>query len=127
MDSKDLKKLNRRELLELLVQVSETNEQLRTELDQLKDQLEQRRLSAPEVGTLAEAALVANNFFVDADRAAKQFTENLFMLEQATKERCTSMLKETLDECMQMRKEAGFPDDQLVPERWAKLASRKQG
>lgn len=119
MDAKSLKKLNRRELLEVMVQISEQNETLEQENEVLKSQLNDRKLSAKEVGTLAHAALDANGYFLSADKAAKQYLENVVRLEEETKLRCSRLLEETLEECIRLRAQAGVAQDQLVPSEWA--------
>ena len=118
MDAKSLKKLNRRELLELMVQISEENEVLARENEVLKAEIENRKLSAKEIGSLAQASLDANNYFVAAENAAKLYLENIARIEQETKERSSKLLEETLAECINMRAAAGFSADDLVPPAW---------
>ena len=118
MDAKSLKKLNRRELLELMVQISEENEVLARENEVLKAEIENRKLSAKEIGSLAQASLDANNYFVAAENAAKLYLENIARIEQETKERSSKLLEETLAECINMRAAAGFSADDLVPPTW---------
>lgn len=118
MDAKSLKRLNRRELLELMVQISEENEALTQENEILKSEIENRKLSAREVGSLAHASLEANNFFVAAENAAKLYLENIMRMEQETQARSERLLEETLEECIRMRARAGFGPDELIPEAW---------
>ena len=118
MDAKSLKKLNRRELLELMVQISEENEALAHENEVLKAEIENRKLSAKEVGSLAQAALDANNFFIAAEKSAKLYLENIARMEQETKERCSKLLEEALADCITKRADAGFSADNLVPPSW---------
>lgn len=77
LTKKDLKKLTRAELLELLVYQTKRVEKLRAELDDAKEQLSQREIHLQEAGTLSEAALRLNRIFEDADLAAKQYLENI--------------------------------------------------
>ena len=118
MDAKSLKKLNRRELLELMVQISEENEVLTRDNEVMKAELENRQISAREVGSLAQASLEANNYFIAAEQAAKLYLENVSRIEQEAKTRSSELLEETLAECIKMRAASGFPEDQLVPEGW---------
>ena len=123
MDAKSLKKLNRRELLEVMVKISEENEELTRENEELKAEIENRKLSAREVGSLAQASLDANNYFVAAENAAKLYLENIVRLEREAKERSSKLLEETLAECINMRAEAGFKAEQLVPPTWGEEGS----
>lgn len=77
MTDKKLRRLSRRALLELLVEQTRRGEELQEELDSVRAELESRRIVAAEAGTLAEAALRLNGVFAAADRAARQYLENL--------------------------------------------------
>lgn len=77
MTEKELRKLSRADLLRLLLRQTRRNEELQAELDRANAQLEQRRIEIERSGTLAEAALRLNGVFEAADRAAKQYLENL--------------------------------------------------
>ena len=77
MTEKELRKLSRADLLRLLLRQTRRNEELQAELDRVNAQLEQRRIEIERSGTLAEAALRLNGVFEAADRAAKQYLENL--------------------------------------------------
>lgn len=77
MIEKDLKKLNREEILEIMVQVSKENSRLHEEVEELKSQLAERQLKMAESGSLAEACLSVNDVLEKADAAAKLFLENL--------------------------------------------------
>ena len=123
MDAKSLKKLNRRELLEVMVKISEENEELSRENEELKAELENRKLSAKEVGSLAQASLEANNYFVAAENAAKLYLENIVRIERETKERSSKLLEETLADCINKRAEAGFSAEQLIPPSWGAAGS----
>ena len=76
MTGGELKKLNRAELLELLLDQVKLTEKLQQELDETKAKLEQRQLDIQETGSLAEAVLKINRVFADADIAAAQYLEN---------------------------------------------------
>ena len=77
MADKELKRLRRSELLELLVAQGRRLEQLERELADAKAELENRAITISSAGTLAEAALKLNGVFEAADAAAKQYLENL--------------------------------------------------
>lgn len=82
MTDKELRKLNRRELLELLLEQSRENERLREELEQTKEQLNSRKIQIEEAGSIAEAALKLNGIFEAAEEAARQYLENVRGLEK---------------------------------------------
>lgn len=75
MTSKELKRLSRAELLEMLISQMEENEALRTKLAGAEARLDSRMLEIQDVGTLAEAAMRLNAVFASADAAAKQYLD----------------------------------------------------
>lgn len=77
MTDKELRKLKRVELLELLVEQAAEMEQLRHELEETRRALKNREIMLEESGTLAEAALRINEVFAAADRAAQDYLENV--------------------------------------------------
>lgn len=76
---KSLKKLNRLELLELMVKLSEANDALIAENRQLKQALSVRPSisRATKVGSIAELALQTNGFFEAAQRAADDYLREI--------------------------------------------------
>lgn len=82
MTDKELRKLNRRELLELLLEESRENERLRSELEKTKEQLASRKIDLEESGSIAEAALKLNGIFEAAEQAAQQYLENVRRLQE---------------------------------------------
>ena len=84
MTDKELKRLSRTELLELLLEQVEENEALRAEISDLKEQLADRVIKLEKAGSIAEAALRLNGVFEAAEAAAKQYIESLKELEKNT-------------------------------------------
>ena len=81
MTSKELKRMSRSELLQMLLSQMEENERLRTQLDSANAQLEDRKIVCANVGSIAEAALQLNGVFDAAERAAQQYLESVRELE----------------------------------------------
>lgn len=77
MNEKELRRLSRMDLLEMLLEQSKEVEQLRAELETVKKQLEDRRIMEQEAGSIAEAALRLNKVFEAAQQAADQYLENI--------------------------------------------------
>lgn len=96
---KELKKLSRIELLELLVEQTERNEELERKLAETELELKNQSLNVKEVGTLAEACLKVNKVFEAADAAAKQYLANIKVYDDKKKE----MLSETERRCSEMQ------------------------
>lgn len=77
MTDKDLRKLKRVELLELLVEQTTEMEELRRQLEEARKALESRELMLQKAGSIAEAALAINEVFQAADRAAADYLRNV--------------------------------------------------
>ena len=77
MTDKELRKLSRMELLELLLAESRENERLRARLKSAEEKLASRVIDIENSGSLAEAALRLNHVFEAADKAARQYVENV--------------------------------------------------
>ena len=73
----NLKKLNRRELLELLLQARQENERLQQEIEQLRAENGEQTLQVEEIGSIAEASLKLSGVFEAAQRAADLYLENV--------------------------------------------------
>ena len=77
MTAKELKKLRRSELLEMLLARTEEVERLQAELAEANAKLADRSIAISEVGSIAEASLRLNGVFEAAEEAAKQYLENI--------------------------------------------------
>ena len=77
MTERELRKLSRLDLLELLVQQVEENERLRAELKQAREQLESRELMLENAGSIAQASLQISRVFEAAQMAADVYLENV--------------------------------------------------
>lgn len=77
MTPKELRRLRRSDLMEMLLELSQENRELRRELEDAKRQLQDRTIRIREAGSLAEAALQLNGVFEAAQAACQQYEENL--------------------------------------------------
>lgn len=95
MTAKELKKLRRSDLLEMMLDLTKENEQLRQQLEQAQKQLEDRTIAILDSGTMAEAVFRLNGVFEAAQAACDQYIENMKlrsgqhdrMMEQETNEK----------------------------------------
>lgn len=83
MTEKELKKLNRKQLLELLLIQTNRADELEKRLSEMQKALNDREITLSEAGSIAEAALKLNGIFEAADAAAKQYLDNIKRLESA--------------------------------------------
>ncbi len=77
MTDKELRKLSRAQLLELLLEQSREIDRLQSELDQTRRDLEDRTITINTCGSIAEASIAISNVFEEAQKAAEQYLENV--------------------------------------------------
>lgn len=77
MTQKELKRMGRRELLVLLLDVSKENELLRKQLNEAQRRLANRDIRLKHSGSIAEAALRLNGIFEAAQAAADQYLDSI--------------------------------------------------
>lgn len=77
MTSKELKRLRRTDLMEMLLELSKENEELRRQLGEANAKLEDKQLQVEKAGSLAEAALQLNGIFAAAQAACEQYEYNI--------------------------------------------------
>lgn len=124
MTDKELQKLNRAELLEMLLIQSKKIKKLENDIEDLNAKLEDKRIKIKDSGSMAEAAMKLNEVFEAADKAAAQYLDNAARnakiqnniaqkkLEQAemllteAKRRCEEMENDTKHKCDSMLRRA---------------------
>ena len=95
MTDSELKKLNRRELLEVMVNLSRENDRLREQLQEMEKKLSDRQMKIDQAGSIAEASLQINQVFESAQKAAEQYLENIHALSGRQEEICRQMEEES--------------------------------
>jgi capsule polysaccharide export protein KpsE/RkpR len=98
MIDKELRKLNRLELLEMLVDQSKQIDELQKRLTAAENQLKERDIKLKTSGSIAEAALKLNDVFEAAEAAGKQYVDSLKSLYEAEKNRSTQEVVDS-NEC----------------------------
>lgn len=77
MTDKEVRKLKRAELLEILVQQKKEIVRLEKQLKEAEEKLQSRDIIIQQAGSIAEASLRLNHIFEDAQNAANQYLENV--------------------------------------------------
>lgn len=83
-NNKDLLKLKKRELLEIMLKQGEEIDNLRARITELENEvaakeaeLQKHDFEIQKIGSIAEASLQVTNIFEEAEKAAKIYIENL--------------------------------------------------
>lgn len=114
MTPKELKRLSRNDLLEMLLDLSKENEKLRKGNEHLSMQLTDRKITIESCGSLAEAALQLNGIFQAAEASCAQYTENIRARSAELEERCQRIEQETIARCKKMEEETKEACDLLL-------------
>lgn len=101
MTNKELRKLSRAELLEVLITQSKEINRLNGLLTQATQMLESRKIAVEEAGSIAMASMKLNEVFESAQKAADLYLTNIReradaceKMEQDTREKCEKMLEQ---------------------------------
>ena len=122
LNQKELHRLRREELLQVLLEIQGENESLTQENRRLQEALASRTLQVEKAGSLAEAALQVTEVVARAQEAADLYLENTRRLcEQrqaqsqealeSTRRRCARLLRRTRELCL----ETGWEPEVLLP------------
>ena len=116
MTEKELKKLSRPDLLQMLIDQSEELKTVKEKLEKAEEELEKKEINLTEAGSIAEAALRINGVFEAAQAASQQYLENIKKLsekqdalarvkERETREKCERQIAETQRHCSALEEE----------------------
>lgn len=106
MTDKELKRLSRSELLEMLIAQMKENEALQSRLELAEAQLNDRKIAVEKAGTLAEASLSLNGVFEAAEAAAQQYLENIERMSGQQETICRDMQAEAEAKAAEIVREA---------------------
>ena len=106
MTPKELKRLRRSDLLEMLLEMSEENELLRKENQELQKRLDEKEIVITNTGSLAEAALQLSGVFQAAQSACDLYKENIDRMNRKIQQKCEIMDRKTKQKCDAMIAEA---------------------
>jgi len=77
MNKRELRRLSRADLLEMLIDQSKEVQELRQRLSEAEAALQNRELIIEDAGSIAEASLALNGVFEAAQNACDQYIENI--------------------------------------------------
>lgn len=101
MTDKELHRLNRAQLLEILLEQSRRIDQLKEQVEALQKQVDSRRVVLEQSGSIAEASLALTKTFQQAQEAADLYLENVKRIcrEKAVASQAEEGWEEFLREC----------------------------
>lgn len=100
-EQKKLRSMSKVELLEQLAQQTKRAERLQRELDEVRHQLQARKVEIEKMGSLAEASLKLNGVFDAAQQAADTYLENVQRITGLQVEKLSEREAETERQCQE--------------------------
>ena len=94
MVSKELKKLNRGELIEVIYQMKKNEQQMQDEIASLQEELQERRIRVSVAGSIAEAAVSVTNLFSAAQATADLYLQEIACMKAETEQECAQMIED---------------------------------
>ena len=127
MTSKELKRLSRVDLLEMLIMQTQENENLKKQIAQMQEKLDSRDIAINNSGSIAEASLQLNGVFEAARAAADQYLDNIRNMEsncrrteEETEAKCAAMLEDASAAASRIESNAKAESSAY----WAELSQR---
>lgn len=77
MTDKEFRHLRRADLIDIIYELQSNELKLQGEIDQLKEQLADKRIKISKAGSIAEAAVSINGFFECAQATANQYLQEI--------------------------------------------------
>ena len=94
MNSKELKKMSRRELMDIIYQMKKNEQQMQDEIASLQEALKDKRLRLSEAGSVAEAAAAITNVFSAAQMTADLYLQEISCMKEETERECAARIEE---------------------------------
>ena len=100
MKDKELKKLSRSDLLEILVEQSREIDEMESETQKLRERLEQRELDIKTAGSIAEASIRVSGVFDAAQKAAQQYLGSRRLTWNSVSFDVYEIMTDLIEDCM---------------------------
>ena len=116
MTDKELKRLNRRELVDIIYELQKKDAERENEIERLQAALAQKELAVSEAGSIAEAALKVNGVFEAAQAAANQYLLSI----RAANADVTAKIETARKQSDELLRQANQRADNIISEAEAK-------
>jgi hypothetical protein len=108
MTSRELRRLNRKDLLQMLIEQSQEVQSLRKKLAEAETALANKTIAINQAGSIAEASLQLSGIFQAAQDACQLYLDNVNQscqrqadMERDTEVKCAEMLREAKEQSQQ--------------------------
>ena len=94
MVTKELRKLNRRELVDIIYQMKKNEQQMQEKIAALEEEVQEKRVRLATVGSIAEAAVSITNVFSEAQSAADLYLQEISAMKEETEKACAEKIRQ---------------------------------
>ena len=94
MIGKELKKLSRRELVDIIYQMKKNEQQMKEEITALQESLQDKRIRLSVAGSIAEAAADITGVLSAAQKTADLYLQEIACMKADTETECEKMIEE---------------------------------
>ncbi len=94
MISKELKRLSRRELVDIIYQLKKNEQEMQEEIESLKNELEDKRIHISTAGSIADAAMSVTNVFSTAQMTADLYLREISLMKEDTEKECATKMED---------------------------------
>ena len=94
MVNKELKRLSRRELVDIIYQLKKNEQELQDEIDSLKKQLDDKHLKISNAGSIADAAVNVTDILATAQKTADLYLQEIASMKADTEKECSKKIED---------------------------------
>ena len=94
MISKELKRLNRRELVDIIYQLKKNEQEMQEEIATLKKEIQDRRIRMSTAGSIADAAMSVTDVFSTAQMTADIYLREISQMKEDTENECAKKIED---------------------------------
>ena len=94
MIGKELKRLSRRELVDIIYQMKKNEQELQDEIASLKEQLQEKHMRIAEAGSIAQASVAVTNLMAVAQETADLYLREIAYMKAQAQEECNKMIED---------------------------------
>ena len=120
---KDIKKLSRTELVDVIYQLKKSEQKLEEQVQTLQAALDEKNLRMENVGSVAEASLALTDIFANAQTAADAYLEEIRTRRAAVEEECSRLSAEAQEKADAALQEAQEKADAILQDAHAQANS----
>ena len=94
MISNELKRLSRRELVDIIYQLKKNEQKMQEEIESLKNELEDKRIRISIAGSIADAAISVTHLFSTAQMTADLYLREISCMKENTEKECEKKIED---------------------------------